>query len=60
MAHSEDPAFSYDASDARWVELEGAWHAMGAMFWGPRVSLIECAHSLKQVIHRLNRLRDGS
>ena len=46
MPASSHAAFHPDEGH-RWNDLEAAWGAIGPMYWGPRVSLLEATAVLR-------------
>lgn len=46
-------AWNPDADPERWAEVEKAWAAIGPMFWGDRIPLVECAAKTRRLLLRL-------
>ncbi len=46
-------AWNPDADPERWAEVERAWAAIGPMYWGDRIPLVECAAKTRQLLQRL-------
>jgi hypothetical protein len=47
-------AWDPDAEPERWAEVEQAWAAIGPMFWGGRIPLVECAAKTRRLLRRLS------
>jgi hypothetical protein len=49
----DDPAFSFEPTSDRWIQLQQSWQAIAGLFWGERVALAACAEMIRDFLQRL-------